>query len=131
MKLQSLYTAPDLWWLPYRLLQEREPWQNISHETVPTWDDHCSFIKSRPYVAWDWFNDGCSPAGCIYLTSRKEIGIGVLKAHRGQGLAKAAIRELMARYPGKYLANIAPGNLASKALFESMGFVHIQETYRL
>jgi RimJ/RimL family protein N-acetyltransferase len=131
MKLQSLYDQPNMWWLPYKLLAERESWQNISHETMPSWEDHCDFVRSRPYAVWDWFADSSGPAGCIYLTTRREIGIGVLKVARSKGLAKEAIREIMARHPGQCLANIAPDNLPSKALFESLGFVRIQETYRL
>ena len=129
MKLQSLYDQPNMWWLPYKLLAERESWQNISHQAMPSWEDHCDFVRSRPYAFWYWFSDAAAPAGCVYLTTRMELGIGVLKVARNQGLAKEAIREIMDRHPGKFLANIAPDNLPSKALFESMGFALIQETY--
>lgn len=123
MKLFDLYADPSAWVLPYALLSEREPEQNISHRAMPTWDEHRDFVLSRPYPRWYSFDsqDG-HPAGCAYLTARREVGIGVLKRFRGQGLASAAIDELMRLHPGRFLANIAPANAASIALFRKLGF---------
>lgn len=130
MMLHDLYLCDVLWALPYKLLQEREPHENISHKRMPEWDEHVSFILSKPYTAWYWFA-GClgQPAGCIYLTKQDEIGVGVLKDFRGQGLAKEAVQELMKKYPGPKLANINPANEASAKLFKSLGFGLIQHTY--
>lgn len=110
--------------LLYELLQEREPHQNISHRQMPTWERHVEFVRGRPYAAWYWFRSPAGfPAGAVYLTHQREIGIGVLKAHRGQGLARAAIVELMRVVgTGRFLANINPANEASIALFRSLGF---------
>jgi RimJ/RimL family protein N-acetyltransferase len=123
MQLMSLYDEPYEWELPFQLLKEREPHQNISHRRVPTWQEHCTFIRSRPYEAWYWFTSPAGfAAGCVYLSKQREIGIGVLKAHRGQGLASQAIQELMRLHPGRFLANINPANEASIALFRKLGF---------
>ena len=126
MKLHNLYRLEgygSALAIPFRLLQEREPSQNISHKAMPTWEEHCAFVRSEPYAAWYWFtNPAERPAGCIYLTHQREIGIGVLKAHRGKGLARDAIAELMRLHPGRFLANINPANEASIALFRSLGF---------
>jgi RimJ/RimL family protein N-acetyltransferase len=89
---------------------------------MPTWDEHCAFLESKPYEAWYGIAWGRVPVGCIYLSKQREIGIGVLKAFRGQGIARAAIRELMARHPGRFLANINPANEPSIRLFRSLGF---------
>jgi RimJ/RimL family protein N-acetyltransferase len=133
MNLIPLTDCPEDLDLTFRLLAEREPHQSISHKKMPTWDEHCAFFRSNPYLAWYRFAaaDG-SQAGCVYLTRQREIGIGVLKAHRGQGLAKESIRELIKRHPGKFLANINPENLTSIWLFTEMGFKRVpQETYDL
>ena len=125
MQLISVYreNVPRAHELLFELLQEREPHQNISHRRMPTWQEHCDFIRSVPYEAWYWFTSPAGfPAGCVYLSKQREIGVGVLKAHRGQGLASQAIRELMRLHPGRFLANIAPGNEASIALFRKLGF---------
>lgn len=122
MTLHDLYES-GRWELPFQLLQEREPEQNISHKEMPTWEQHCAYIRSRPHAAWYWFTSpGDIPAGCVYLSKQREIGIGVLKAHRGQGLARQAITELMRLHPGRFLANVNPANEPSLALFRSLGF---------
>ncbi len=128
--LTDLYMYPASWALPYRLLMEREPHQNISHKVMPTWEKHCAYMRSRPHLHWYAFTSpGGLDAGCVYLSKQREIGIGVLKAHRGQGLGKAAVLELMRLHPGKFLANIAPANEPSAKLFKSLGFNLIQHTY--
>jgi RimJ/RimL family protein N-acetyltransferase len=132
MELHDLYQLPELWTIPYQLLQEREPSQNISHKTMPTWDEHQAFIKSHPYKAWYVFRTPMGePAGCVYLTRNREIGIFVLKKHQGQGLATQAITEIMRLHPGRILANINPANETSIRLFAKFGFRHIQNTYAL
>ena len=80
--LNDLYADPSMWWLPHQLLAEREPHENISHREVPTWADHCAFMQSRPHAAWYWFASEGEPAGCVYLSRQREIGVGVLKKHR-------------------------------------------------
>jgi RimJ/RimL family protein N-acetyltransferase len=130
LQLHDLYSRSDLWVIPYQLLDEREPKQNISHREMPTWQQHCNYIGSRPHAAWYWFTSpGDIPAGCVYLSKQREIGIGVLKAHRGQGLGKQAVQELMCMHPGRVLANINPANTQSARLFHSIGFKLIQVTY--
>ncbi len=123
MKLFDIYTDPSSWTLPFQLLQERAPCQNISHRAMPTWDEHRDFVLSRPYPRWYSFDSAIgAPAGCVYLTTRREVGIGVLKRYRGEGLAIAAIEELMRLHPGRFVANINPANEASIALFRKLGF---------
>ena len=76
----------------------------------------------------------------VLILKNNEIGIGILKEHQRKGYARAAIEALMkAHTPGPgvpglrssgFLANVAPTNAASIALFEKLGKV-IQWTYRL
>lgn len=122
MQLHDVYDS-GRWELLYQLLEEREPSQSISHKQMPTWEAHCAYIRSRPHTAWYWFSSPAGfPAGCVYLSKQREIGIFVLKAHRGQGLAKEAIQELMRLHPGLFLAHINWRNEASLALFRKLGF---------
>lgn len=113
----------------YSLLKERQPHQNISHKRMPTWDEHLAFIDSRPYLHWYAIHAYGMLAGAVYLSKQREIGVGVLKAHRGQGLGRAAVVELMRLHPGRFLANINPANEESAKLFKSLGFNIIQHTY--
>lgn len=78
--------------------------------------------------------------GTVLLTFRNEIGIAILRDHRRQGYARRAIEEVLRIYPplnaepsirpGHYVANVAPTNAPSIALFSSLGRL-VQHTYRL
>jgi len=123
MILRDVYETPGACDVLWQLLSERTANQNISHRRMPSWAEHTEFVRRKPYLAWYLFDSpALFKAGAVYLTHQREIGIGVLLAHRGQGLAKAAITELMHLHPGRFLANINPANAASIALFRSLGF---------
>ena len=119
------------------LLAERTPEQSISHKVMPTWQQHCGFVDSRPYEAWylvwDETREALSPrgiaVGAVYLSRQREIGVGILRTERGQGHAQWAIGELMRLHPGRFLANISPANEPSARLFGRLGFSLIQHTY--
>jgi len=132
-------TTDDLYFL-YEMLKERPAIASISHKVVPTFEEHCLFVNSRPYKKWyiiwhvrsdEGTPSGMVPVGNIYLTDRYEIGIFVRPEWQGCGIGTMAIRMLMAEDPGaRYLANIATGNAKSKNLFCTvLGFRLIQETY--
>lgn len=130
MILRDVYETPGSWDVLWQLLLEREPMQNISHKKMPTHEEHCLFVTRRPYEAWYVFDSlGGQTAGAVYLSKQREIGIGVLRAHRGRGLGRAAVLELMRLHPGPFLANINPVNEPSRLLFGSLGFNLLQVTY--
>jgi RimJ/RimL family protein N-acetyltransferase len=115
--------------LLYRLLEERLPEQSISHKEMPGWDAHVAFIQSKPYRAWYLIKHSERLVGSAYLTRQNEIGIAIFEKCRGNGFAHAAIKELMKQHDGPFLANINPGNWASRCLFDRLGFKFIQVTY--
>ena len=115
----------------FRLLAEREPSESISHRGMPTFDEHCTFVRARPYLAWYLIEVDWKVVGATYLSHQREIGIGIFREHRGQGHAKAAIQMLMTLHPGRFLANINPANQKSIDLFAGFGFTHLQNTYAL
>lgn len=117
--------------LLYDLLGERTPDQSISHKSMPTINEHSNFVLSRPYKRWDLiYVEDHGFVGAIYLTYVNEIGIGVLRNHQGHHYGIEAVRLLMAREVGPFLANINPNNQGSIAMFAKLGFGHIQNTYR-
>jgi RimJ/RimL family protein N-acetyltransferase len=130
VKLVDVYSEPEATDVLWMLLAEREPNQNISHRRMPTPEEHIAFIASRPYPHWYLIDVG-DWAGAIYLTKEREIGIGILKRHRGHGYAGNAIQMLRDKHPGKFLANINPKNDVSIKLFTGFGFKHKQNTYEL
>lgn len=116
----------------YQLLSERTPEQSISHKEMPNRDDHDYFVANHPYLCWYliFSSDSGEVVGSIYLTKEREIGISIFKDHHRKGYATKAIRMLMKKHPGRFLANINPKNNASIGLFTSVfGAKHIQNTY--
>lgn len=134
--LRSLYNprghaaVEDVGFL-YDLLREREPEAAISHKTMPTVRAHTDFVNRQPYLAWYIVEAEGAPVGAIYITDRREVGIQIQQASRRKGYARQAILALRGLHPGKLLANVAPGNDRSHALFRSMGGRVIQMTYEL
>jgi len=116
----------------WQILSEREDHQNISHKELPTWDDHCEFVRSVPYLLWDLIiTEDDQVVGSIYLTKQREIGISILSEYRSRGYAEESIKLLQSVCPGEFYANINPNNKSSIKLFEKLGFKHIQNTYKL
>lgn len=130
MRLLDVYGTPDAESVLYRVLAEREPHQSISHKRMPTWAEHCAFVASRPYAHWYLIDCG-DIVGAAYLSHQREIGIGILKCHRGNNYGLNALRLLIQAHPGRLLANINPSNTDSIRLFTGLGFIMIQQTYEL
>ena len=129
MKLTNIYGRPDRARVLYRLLGERKPDECISHSAMPSFEEHTRFIESRPYEGWFFIENG-ETVGAAYLSKQNEIGVFVFEAHRGKGYGKWAIEVIMANHgKRRYLANINPQNTKSAALFKSLGFYLIQNTY--
>lgn len=130
MRLHDAYAHPEAVELLWRLLAEREQHQNISHRKMPTFAQHTTFVKARPYPHWYVIDCG-DLVGAIYLTERREVGIGILHGHRRNGYGRAAFMQMQEIHPGDFLANINPANRSSIDLFRDLGFVHVQQTYAL
>ena len=114
----------------FDLLKQREGIVNISHKSLPTWEEHVEFIKNNTYQSWEiiWVDN--ARIGDIYLTDRDEIGIFLDKESQSNGYGSIAINEFMKKNGKKrYLANINPTNYKSIQFFGKHGFIHIQNTY--
>ncbi|NWJ90978.1 GNAT family N-acetyltransferase [Marine Group I thaumarchaeote] len=114
----------------FDLLKQREGIVNISHKSLPTWEEHVEFIKNNTYQSWDiiWVDN--VRIGNIYLTDRDELGIFLDKKSQSNGYGSIAINEFMKKNGKKrYLANINPTNYKSIQFFGKHGFIHIQNTY--
>jgi RimJ/RimL family protein N-acetyltransferase len=145
MNLISVYSIDGAEQTLYELLRERstedDPYVNISHRQLPTWNEHVKFFDSKPYRYWYLIYLGLTALGTVYASKRNEIGIVLFRAHRGQGHGTQAVAMLVDKHKplkaipgvrsGKYLANINPNNTASIKLFESIGFKHLSNTYEL
>tara|TARA_Y100001936_G_C16093879_1_gene689564 strand:- start:4811 stop:5224 length:414 start_codon:yes stop_codon:yes gene_type:complete len=115
----------------YDLLKEREGHVNISHKSLPEWDEHLQFIKSEPYLKWEIILSQNKQVGNIYLTNRNEIGIFIKKEFQYKGIGSAALKQFMKKSGQKrFLANINPTNYKSIQFFGKNGFSHIISTFQ-
>jgi hypothetical protein len=77
----------------YKLLKQRPKDECISHHKLPSYRQHCEFIKSSPYVKnWIIF-EGFSKAGNLYETYLGEMGIHLLKKY--EHLTKQVISDVL------------------------------------
>ena len=145
--LESVYKAragrgiDDLYEILRARSTEADPHVNISHRGLPPYHQHAAFVRSKPYRAWYFVKVDGLVAGSVNITKLNEVGIVLLPDYRGKGIAKQALKMLLARSKplpaipshrgGRFLANINPANERSIRLFTSLGFSLKQQTYEL
>jgi hypothetical protein len=133
MDLVDAYTHPRAHRVLYDLLHERKPHEVISHKKMPSWEEHCRFVDSRPYQFWYLIRGEMRFLGAIYLTQRlSEIGCWIFDVNDGADLRARVIKMLMDRHPRpRYVSNVSPKNSDLTAVFSELGFKHIQNTYEM
>lgn len=132
MTLVNINSRPEAAKILFELLGERTKDQSISHKSMPTWEQHVAFLRSKPYLCHWLIEDSPGFVGSIYVTKNYEIGVSIFKRYQRRGYARSAIFDVMARFPGRtLLANVSPRNAASIKLWESLGFRHLQSTFAL
>lgn len=139
IELISVYDAPEAEKVLYDLLLERTPEQSISHRSMPTYEQHQEFVRSRPYRAWylarqnligeEPMDDAHRFIGSAYLTHDHEIGLFIFREHHGKGYGDRVLAEMRHWHPGNMLANISPHNAVSQRFFAKHGGKLIQCTY--
>ena len=116
----------------FNLLKSRDPRTNISHKSMPAYDEHVRFVDSNPYSVWYIILLGNQKVGSIYLSKQNEIGIFLKHAVHGLGIGKTAVSLLIKDNPrDRYLANINPKNKKSVEFFKKQNFKLIQHTFEL
>jgi RimJ/RimL family protein N-acetyltransferase len=116
----------------YNLLKERDPKANISHKKMPTYDEHVTFVSSKPYAYWYVIEYNGKKSGSIYLSKSNEIGIFLRKSLTGKNIGRVALELLIKKTnKSRYLANVNPKNKKSLEFFKNNGFTMIQYTFEL
>ncbi len=124
----------------YELLLARQ--HNISHKTRPNFDDHCTFVRSKPYRKWYLINRdnraNCA-LGSVYVMKTNVIGLslpdscaelmapvlkGICALHRPLAPIKS-VRQ------AEFVVNVAPSNAALAAALRDLGATLIQHSYRI
>ena len=140
MRLVSVYTEPEAVDVLYRLMEERPRESWITHEGLPTREEHLQFVRSIPFLCWYLIEEG-GYIGAIECNDRNELAISVLKEFQRKGYGTRALKLFFSLHKplpaipairnGHWLANIAHGNDYSKIFFSRLGFSPLQTTYVL
>lgn len=141
MNLVNVYSLTSAAGVLYRLLSERPVENRISHEKMPSRDEHLVFLLSRPFRYWYLIEVNGDYVGALEVTELNEIGVAIFREHQRKGYAREALKLFLLRHeplpsiPAKrnrrWLANIAVGNEGSKEFFRKSGFKPLQETWSL
>ena len=114
----------------FDLLKERDLSTNISHNKMPTYDEHVKFVQSKPYSKWYIIFKSKQKVGSIYLSKNNEIGIFLSKKFQGKNIGDFALNDLIKKNPGeRFLANVNPKNKKSIQFFKNNKFKLIQYTF--
>ena len=140
MRLVNVYREPTAAQVLYALLQQRPLESRISHQTMPTYQEHLKFLQACPYRMWFLIRVDGEFIGDIHATENNEIGVFLFHEHRGKGYGTHAIKMFMDRHrplpavPAvrvqAWLAHVAPENHDGAAFFGKLGFQKVEETYR-
>ena len=116
----------------YEMLKDRDPIVNISHKSMPSYENHVKFVMSKPYSKWYIIKYNGQKVGSVYLSKQNEVGLFIKKECQKLGLGNKALQNLIKLNPrDRFLANCNPKNLKSKKFFEKNNFKLIQHTYEL
>lgn len=121
----------------FELLQQRGAEHAISHKKIPSFDDHCRFVDSRPYRFWYLIEVEGHYIGSVYITEMNEIGL-FLKGSYALKIQEAIELVLSKHQPlpaisskriEAFSINVNPRNLDLIQSVEAMGGQHVQNTY--
>lgn len=125
----------------YGMLKARPAMANISHQQVPSFEAHLEYVCSRPYRCWYLVGKDNGWIGTVSATYANEIGIAIEPLHQRKGYGKLAVilftakhqplGEIPGKRNGRWIANVAPDNEPSIAMFEKLGAKMIQVTFEL
>ena len=123
----------------WALLKSRPEIACVSHKEMPTRSEHDTFVATHPYHDWCLVDVDGEIAGSVFISQPArpsvvgdELSIDLFEHFWGYGYATEALTLMMQRHPrDRYIANVAPNNPKSRALFERLGFKHCQDTLEL
>lgn len=122
----------------YDLLSMRQ--HGISHQKIPTFEEHKSFVNEHPYRCWYLIYDDQRAIGSFYLTSDNSLGINlivdeteqrvksILAFVKGQYKPLPAITSLRAE---RFSVNVPASNEQLKNALETLNAKILQITYTL
>ena len=121
----------------FELLKKRA--HSISHQSIPTKDEHIKFMKTKPYRYWVVVLDGTRPVGSFYLQSDNSIGLNLLQPTRPlvseilQHIRKGfePLKEVKSKVPSYFYINVSYANKKLGEILCELNKVPIQTSYKI
>ena len=121
----------------YLLLKERNHF--ISHIKMPSYEEHLNFIKSKPYLFWYIISINEKAIGAFYIKKDNSIGINI--KNPSISIVSKIIefikinfkpqKAITSQIPNYFYFNIADSNDKMKTIFNNLGLIPIQVSYKL
>lgn len=121
----------------YEILKKRT--YSISHNSLPTFENHKMFVLSNPYRYWYIIFDNEIPEGTFYIQHNNSVGINILrpslkKITRIHNFINNEFQPnlgIPSIIPNYFYINVAEKNITLAKILEKLGYVSIQKSYKL
>ena len=121
----------------YELLKKKE--FNISHEKLPSFEEHKTFVENNPYRKWYFLLRQKQIMGSIYITNENIIGINIPKAQTDEyfNSIKLILNKMNPLKPIKsvrsknFCINVNPNNNGLIKALKMLDMELIEQTYRV
>ena len=113
----------------YNLLAKRPKYWNISHNVMPTYNEHCKFNNAKPYTLDYIIYEDKKRIGRLYVTHKDEVGVYCLS----EKYIPRVLDEVLAAANDAHKAiffNVSPNNELLNNYFRKKGLKVIQYTYK-
>jgi len=111
---------------------------NISHEIMPSYEEHSKFVKNHPYRKWYIVRDGSIPVGNVYINFDNSIGLnaGGLTCDKKLNYLLDIVYNTVAPLTaepsvriGNFFLNVSAADNEMQGRLEKMGFIEKQRSY--
>ena len=119
----------------YLLLKGRA--QKISHQSLPSFEEHKAFVLNHPYRKWFLIKENKKPIGSIYILENNCIGLNILGSN--EVAIRKSIQWILANYKplpnikslrnGNFHINVHPDNETMSYVLSEMNSSLIEYTY--
>ena len=136
--LEKVTPTSDQINLLYLQLKERS--HNISHEVLPSFEEHNDFVKNNPYRAWFIVKHESTFIGNIYIQFDNSVGLNL-----GENITSFLIQKVLSLIylelsplesvpssrPGNYFVNVPSSNIFLQKKLNLIKCTEIQRAYIL
>jgi hypothetical protein len=113
---------------------------NISHKSVPSFDEHTEFVQNHPYRKWIIVKDTEIAIANVYIQYNNSIGLNVdslvtceqiNKILKGIYASHSPLPAVPSVRFGEFFLNVATDNKMLQKKLSSLGFSEVERTFVL